>query len=172
MVLIYYMLACVTPQEDKRLLHPAIRALYSMTITAEDWLCAKVADMNSSLGTHFSPHWKSIQPPDVGVSHPTKQHDEEMFLSLWLHKREDWKQKGFFERKPSDHGGGNQGLCERNSLLSNRKKINIDILTSQQNSSQGFCWIFPWGELKKKRKFKCWYKDTLRHIHTHTHTPC
>lgn len=30
---------------------------------------------------------------------------------------------------------------ERESLLSNRKKI-IDILTSQQNSSQSFGWIF------------------------------
>lgn len=51
---------------------------------------------------------------------------------------------------------------ERESRLSNRKKINIDILTSQQNSSRGFCWIFPWASKKKEKKmFKSGYKDTL-----------
>lgn len=103
-------------------------------------------------------HWGDIHPPsveinttspDVGVSQSTRQPDAEMFLYVWLHKSKDWKEKAFFDRKHGDHGGGNQGLWqrqrERESLLSNRKKI-IDILTSQQNSSQSFGWIFTWGE--------------------------
>lgn len=40
----------------------------------------------------------------------------------------------------------------RESLLSNGKKINIDILTSQQNSSLGCSRIFPCGEQKKRKK--------------------
>lgn len=53
---------------------------------------------------------------------------------LWLKARWPW--------------GEGTGATVRESLLSNGKKINIDILTSQQNSTQGFCWIFPWGEQK------------------------
>ena len=44
-----------------------------------------------------------------------KKPDAEMFLSVWLHEGENWKQKGFFDRKHSDHGGGNRGLYERES---------------------------------------------------------
>ena len=30
--------------------------------------------------------------------------------------------------------------------------MNTDILTPAENSSRGFCWMFPWGERGRKKK--------------------
>lgn len=92
------------------------------------------------------PQWKSIQPPDVESA---RRRD----VPLCLIARRG-TQKGSFEGSTVTIRG-RAPFPLKESLLSNGKKINTDILTSRQNSYGGFCWIFPPPKKQQKKHAPC-----------------